>query len=151
MCWEFHYFSMNMYLSQQLSLYTWILKVTAFRRTYKRKRPQHFCLNLDNTHIGHTQFAMCRKGNCRKPCVMISFQMTPWFWARVTQTQRRPARTHSRLLSPDTLWMVNILRLPCVQIRVPPVAPAFCLGRSSTMRKLTAFWEPGIIRRCTTH
>lgn len=99
---------------------------------------------------------MFNKGNCRKACVMISFQMTSWKRSDFCTPESDAAICCSdtlTLISLVTLWMVNILGLicdplPCVQSRAPPVAPAFSLDRLST-RKLTAFWEREIIRRCT--
>lgn len=91
-----------------------------------------------------------------KPASWFHFKWRPGSgrtFARLSQTLRSAARTHSDSFL-VTLWMVNILGLicdplPCVQSRAPPVAPAFSLDRLSTTRKLTAFWERGIIRRCT--
>lgn len=88
---------------------------------------------------------------------MISFQMTPWKRSDFCTPESDATICCSdipRLNSLVTVWMVNILGLicdplPCVQVWAPPVAPAFSLDRLSTIRKLTAFWEREIVRRCT--
>lgn len=80
------------------------------------------------------------------------FQMTSWKRSDFCTPESDAANSRSFLLSLFGWWTFSVwsaTRCHVYRASAPPVAPAFSLDRLSTTRKLTAFWEREIIRRCT--